>query len=98
METGVAPSRVRTRTARLDLRLSPANRDMIARAAQANDTTLVDYVLGVVIPAARRDLAQAHTTYLSREAWNDFVTMLDEPDTPAMAALRQRSTRWDAAE
>lgn len=98
MGTEVAPSQRRTRSARLDLRLSPANRDLIAQAAQANDTTLVDYVLGVVIPAARRDVAQAHTTYLSHEAWNDFLAMLDEPDTPAMAALRQRPTRWDAAE
>ena len=93
-----APSTRRTRTARLDLRLSPENRELISQAAQANDTTLVDYVLSVVIPAARRDVAEARTTYLSQEAWDNFLAILDEPDTPAMAALRQRPTRWDTAE
>jgi len=78
--------------------LSPENRELISQAAQANDTTLVDYVLSVVIPAARRDVAEARTTYLSQEAWDNFLAILDEPDTPAMAALRQRPTRWDTAE
>ena len=94
----IAPVSRRTRTARLDLRLSSENRELIAQAAQTNDMTLVDYVLSVVIPAARRDVAESHTTYLSQEAWNNFLAILDEPDTPAMAALRQHPTRWDTAE
>jgi len=98
MGTMIAPASRRTRTARLDLRLSPENRELIAQAAQTNDMTLVDYVLSVVIPAARRDVAESRTTYLSQEAWNNFLAILDEPDTTAMAALRQHPTRWDTPE
>ena len=94
--TASGASRRRERTARLDLRLSPANRDLIAVAARANDTTVVDYVLSAVLPVARRDVAESRTTYLSRDAWDDFLAMLDAPDTPQTAALRERATRWDS--
>jgi len=84
-----------TRDARLDLRMTTDNRALISEAAQLNGTSLSDYVMSVVVRAARRDVLQARVLRLDPEAWDDFVAVLDAPDTETMAALRSRATRWD---
>jgi len=71
------------------------NRALIGEAAQLNGTSLSDYVMSVVVRAARRDVLQARVLRLDPEAWDEFVAVLDAPDTDAMAALRSRVTRWD---
>jgi len=83
------------RDARLDLRMTADNRALITQAAQLNGTSLTDYVMSVVIRAARQDVLQARLLHLSPDAWDDFVAALSEPDTDAMAALRTHATRWD---
>ena len=85
-----------TRDARLDLRMTADNRALISEAAQLNGTSLSDYVMSVVVRAARRDVLQARVLRLDPEAWEDFVAALDDPDTEAMASLRSRATRWDS--
>jgi|GEM_PF-413270 len=84
-----------TRDARLDLRMTADNRALISQAAQLNGTSLTDYVMSVVVRAARQDVLQARLLHLDPDAWDDFMAALDEPDTDAMAALRTRATRWD---
>ena len=84
-----------TRSARLDLRLTPDNREVIAQAAAISGTNLSDYVTSVTLSAARRDIAAARTIYLDAAAWDNFLRILDEPDTPALTRLRTRQTRWD---
>ena len=84
-----------TRSARLDLRLTPENRETIAQAAALAGTNLTDYVTSVTLGAARRDIAAARTIFLDAAAWDGFLRILDEPDTPAMERLRNRATRWD---
>jgi len=76
--------------------MSADNRALISEAAQLNGTSLSDYVMSVVVRAARRDVLQARVLRLDPEAWDDFVAVLDDPDTEAMAALRSRATRWDS--
>jgi len=48
-----------TRDARLDLRMTADNRALISEAAQPNGTSLSDYVMSVVVRAARRDVLKA---------------------------------------
>jgi len=83
------------RDARLDLRMSSENRALINEAAQLNGTSLTDYVMSVVVRAARSDVLQARVLQLAPDAWDDFIAALSEPDTPVAAALRSRTTRWD---
>jgi len=84
-----------TRDARLDLRMTADNRALICEAAQLNGTSLSDYVMSVVVRAARSDVLQARVLRLDPEAWDEFVAVLDDPDTDAIVALRSRATRWD---
>jgi len=83
------------RDARLDLRMTSENRALINEAAELNGTNLTDYVMSVVVRAARSDVLQARVMQLSPDAWDDFLAALSEPDTPVAAALRTRTTRWD---
>jgi len=83
------------RQARLDLRMTASNRALIGEAAQLNGTSVTDYVMSVVVRAARHDMLQARVLELAPDAWDDFIAALNEPDTDAMAALRTRATRWD---
>jgi len=53
------------------------------------------YVMSIVVRAARRDVLQARVLRLDPDAWDDLVVVLDEPDTEAIMALRARATRWD---
>ena len=82
------------RSARLDLRLPQDARDLISEAAALSGTSLTDYVLGVVMPAARRDVIESKTIYLSKNAWSDFLDALEQPDSEALATLRLREPRW----
>jgi uncharacterized protein (DUF1778 family) len=86
-----------SRDARLDLRLPKEARALIAEAAALAGMTLTDYVLGLVVPAARRDVADAGAIRLSREAWEDFLDILDRPDNAELSALRDHRPTWGAA-
>ena len=82
------------REARLDLRLSREARALLDEAAALNGITLTDYVLSKVVPAARHDVLEARTIRLSQEAWDEFVAILDKPDTERLAALRAHTPAW----
>jgi uncharacterized protein (DUF1778 family) len=85
----------RPRNARLDLRMTTENRELISEAAQLSGASLTDYVMSVVTRAARADVLQSRMLRLEPDAWDDFLAALDEPDSEALAALRTRATRWD---
>ena len=80
--------------ARLDLRLPQEARDLIGEAASLSGVSLTDYVLSLVLPAARRDVVESRTIRLSRQAWDDFCAMLDRPDDARLAALRTHCPQW----
>ncbi|MDO5672645.1 MAG: DUF1778 domain-containing protein [Actinomycetaceae bacterium] len=83
------------RDARLDLRMTAANRELIDEAAQLNGTSLTDYVMSVVMRSARQDILRSRMLLLSPDAWDDFMAALEEPDTEAMTALRSQAAQWD---
>ncbi len=56
-----SPKDARHETARLDLRLPREARELLDDAAAINGTTLTEYVLSRVLPAARRDVLEART-------------------------------------
>lgn len=80
--------------ARLDLRLPQEARALIAEAASLAGTSLTDYILNLVVPAARRDVLESTIIRLSKQAWDDFLEILDRPDSDRLAALRERTPSW----
>jgi len=84
------------KSARIDLRMSDENREIIAQAAEINGLGLTDYMLSVALPAARADIDSARTISLSSRAFTAFLDMLDAPDSEEAAALRSGTTMWDS--
>ena len=58
--------------ARIDLRMTRRSRETIEQAAALADSSLSDYIMGVVMPTAYRDIKAAHTIELSQQGWENF--------------------------
>ncbi len=82
------------KNARLDLRLPSDARALIVEAASLSGVSLTDYVLNIVVPAARHDVIEARTIRLSKQGWDDFLDILDRPDSTALAELREHRPNW----
>lgn len=88
------------RDARLNLRTSTQQQQLIRRAAAAMDKSVTDFVLESATANAERVLADRRWFALSEEQWDDFETLLDAPvaQTPKLAALLGEPTVFDSDE
>ena len=88
------------RDARLSLRTSSQQQQLIRSAAAAVDKNVTDFVLESATTNAERVLADRRWFLLSDEAWDDFQKLLDAPvaRTPKLAALLSEPTVFDSTE
>ncbi|MGQ0742811.1 MAG: type II toxin-antitoxin system TacA family antitoxin [Acidimicrobiales bacterium] len=86
------------RDARLNLRTSAAQQQLIRSAAAAIDKSVTDFVLESATTNAERVLAGRRWFVLSDDAWKDFETLLDAPapQAPKLAGLLSRPTVFDS--
>jgi uncharacterized protein (DUF1778 family) len=77
------------RDTKVQLRMRPLQKDIIARAAELKQTTLTNFMLEHAFEAAQRVLADQMHFYLSPEKWDEFVAALDAPprDLPQLRRL-----------
>jgi uncharacterized protein (DUF1778 family) len=80
---------------KVELRLRPAQKELIARAAQVKQTTLTRFMVEQAYSAAQQVLADWADFSLSAERWEAFCAALDAPprDIPALRALLTRPER-----
>lgn len=78
-----------TRTEKLDLRLTPEAKRILASAAAAERRSLSDFVLDSALGRAEETLADRRSFHLDAERWQAFVAALDAPvrDMPRMRKL-----------
>lgn len=88
------------RTARLNLRASAAQQDVIRRAAAAENKSVTDFVLESATARAERALADRRWFVLSDERWDAFNELLDAPVSadPELYALLTEPTVLDEFE
>jgi uncharacterized protein (DUF1778 family) len=86
------PNNVRTKTARLEARISPEARDTLARAAEIQGRSLSDFVVSAALDAAQRVIADTEVIRLSREASETLAAALIKPSAPNKA-LRRAAAR-----
>ncbi len=67
------------RTEKLDLRLSPAAKQTLQAAAEAERKSVSEFVLDTALSQAEERLADRHIFTLDAESWDAFVTALDAP-------------------
>jgi uncharacterized protein (DUF1778 family) len=88
------------RDARLNLRTSTQQQQLIRSAAAAVNKSVTDFVLESATASAERVLADRRWFVLSNAEWDDFETLLDAPvaRTPKLAALLSEPTVFDIDE
>jgi uncharacterized protein (DUF1778 family) len=88
------------RDARLNIRTSSQQQQLIRSAAAALDKSVTDFVLDSATANAERVLANRRWFVVSEDAWVEFEALLDAPvsRTPKLAALLSEPTLFDAQE
>jgi len=78
-----------SKTQRVDLRVSPAAKQMIQAAAQAQDKTVSEFLLDSVLASAVEALADRRLFILDDARWVEFHAALDAPPRarPRLARL-----------
>ncbi len=78
-----------TRTEKLDLRLTPDAKRMLAAAASAERRSISDFVLESALSRAGEALADRRSFPLDAEKWQAFLAALEQPprETPRMSRL-----------
>ena len=81
----------------VQLRLRPAEKELIARAAQVKQTTLSRFMAEHAFNAAQQVLADQVHFVLSPERWEEFCTALDMPpkEIPAWRRLLTEKNVFD---
>mgnify|MGYP004726949839 FL=1 len=80
----------------LNLRIKPAERELIDRAARARGKNRTDFVLEAARAAAEEALLEQRIIMADPDAYQEFLNRLDQPPV-ANAALRktmQTSSPW----
>lgn len=79
------------REAKVQLRMRPLQKDVIARAAKLKQTTLTNFMIEQAFQTAQEILADQAHFYLSPDRWDEFCKALDAPPRK-LAALRKLLT------
>lgn len=82
MQTQLAPVSERTRSERLEARVSREQKELFQRAAEAQGRSLTDFVITSVHEAAVRAIDEAQAIRLTAEESRRFAEALLEPREP----------------
>jgi uncharacterized protein (DUF1778 family) len=82
-------SKAQLRDTKVQLRMRPLQKDVIARAANLKQTTMTNFMVEHAFQAAQQILADQVYFYLSPEKWDEFCAALDAPpkELPALRKL-----------
>lgn len=88
------------RSEKLDLRLTPQAKQMLADAARAAQRSVTDFVLQSALERAEETLADRRVFTLDAEKWAAFHAALDAPirGNPRLARLFERDSVFDDRE
>lgn len=92
------PDDARAKSARIDLRLTPAAKSLLEQAAAARHKTISEFVLDHAVTAAEETLADRRHWVLNDEQWAEFNRLLDATpeDNPGLQRLKGHKAPWDA--
>jgi len=91
--------RTSLKESKVQLRLRPAQKELIARAAQLKQTTLTSFMVEHAYGAAQQVLADQVHFELSPERWRAFCRALDAPpkEIPALRRLLSEKSVFDGS-
>lgn len=86
-----------TKSTNINIRVAPAQRDLIDRAAQAAGKTRTEFILDVATREAANTLLDQRLFLLDGAQWDAFTTALDAPILPnaELRRLLATSAPWE---
>ena len=86
-----------SRSERVDLRMTPAAKRTLQRAAAVANKTLTEFLLDRGLTAAHETLADRRAFVLDKRQWSEFMARLDAPpaDNLRLRALLARKPAWE---
>jgi len=83
------------REIRIAMRVDPADKALIERAARARSLSVTDYMISIARADAERTLAERCLFTIDEAAFRRFSEILDRPaqDNPRLNALLERNRR-----
>ena len=88
---------IQPRSERVDLRMTPAAKRTLQRAAAIRNKTLTEFLLDTGLNAAHDALADRRVFQLDAKRWNAFMQALSQPpkDNPRLRKLLARKPAWE---
>ena len=85
------------RSERVDLRMTPAAKRTLQRAAAISNKTLTEFLLDSGLNAAHEALADRRVFQLDERRWDEFMAVLSEPprENPRLRKLLARKPVWE---
>jgi uncharacterized protein (DUF1778 family) len=85
------------RSERVDLRMTPAAKRMLQRAAAVTNKTLTEFLLDTGLNAAADTLSDRRVFQLDKKRWDAFMAALSTPpkNNPKLRKLLARKPAWD---
>ena len=86
-----------TRSERVDLRMTPAAKQTLQRAAAVTNKTLTEFLLDTGLKAALDTLADRRVFQLDEKRWDAFMAVLSAPpkNNPRLRKLLARKPAWE---
>jgi uncharacterized protein (DUF1778 family) len=86
------------RSERVDLRMTPATKHTLQRAAAVRNKTLTEFLLDSGLNAALDTLADRRVFQVDEQRWVQFLEQLSAPpkDNPRLRKLLARRPAWEA--
>ena len=78
---------MQTATERLEMRLPPEDKILLARAAQIEGVRMAQFVLGPAMARARKVVAQAKQVGTTAKGYRDLLDALAKPPKPTKALI-----------
>jgi uncharacterized protein (DUF1778 family) len=88
---------VEGRSERIDLRMTPAAKRTLQRAAAVTNKTLTEFLLDTGLNAALDTLADRRVFQLDQKSWDAFMAALAAPpkSNPKLRKLLARKPAWE---
>lgn len=86
-----------SKSTNINIRVAPAQRNLIDRAAQSLGKSRTEFILDVATREAENTLLDQRLFLLDEAQWQAFTAALDAPATPSAAVrkLMTTPTPWD---
>jgi uncharacterized protein (DUF1778 family) len=92
------PDSIESRSERVDLRMTPAAKQMLQQAATVTNKTLSEFLLDTGLTAAHDALSDRRVFQLDSRRWKAFMDALEAPPraNPRLRKLLQRKRAWES--